>query len=69
LICDHIDENKSSKKPFNTTDQGYKKTLRKKSQVDDFATVQEMLVHGNRVGSSTQNTTGKMIGLLSVTTV
>ncbi|XP_011495818.1 PREDICTED: E3 ubiquitin-protein ligase PDZRN3 [Ceratosolen solmsi marchali] len=58
LICDYIEENKLPKKSLNTMDQGYKKTLRKKSQVDDFATVQEMLVHGNRVGSNTPNTTG-----------
>lgn len=43
---------------------------RKKNTLDDFTTVQEMLVHGNRIGSAGgPGTGGKLMGLLSVTTV
>lgn len=68
LICEHT-EDKGSKKPLNIVELSHKKMARKKNTLDDFTTVQEMLVHGNRVGASGPGTGGKLMGLLSVTTV
>ncbi|XP_076394492.1 SLo interacting protein 1 isoform X2 [Megachile rotundata] len=69
LICEHGDE-KIAKKPFNILELSHKKMARKKNALDDFTTVQEMLVHGNRVGGTAgSGTGGKLMGLLSVTTV
>lgn len=68
LICDYTDD-KLTKKPLNIVELSHKKMARKKSNLDDFTTVQEMLVHGNRVGSSGPSNNGKLMGLLSVTTV
>ncbi|XP_066586090.1 E3 ubiquitin-protein ligase PDZRN3 isoform X2 [Prorops nasuta] len=68
LICDHIDE-KLTKKPVNIVELSHKKMARKKATLDDFTTVQEMLVHGNRVGNNGPGSGGKLMGLLSVTTV
>ncbi|XP_015606434.2 PDZ domain-containing protein 4, partial [Cephus cinctus] len=69
LICEHTEE-KMIKKPLNIVELSYKKMARKKTALDDFTTVQEMLVHGNRVGTgSGPGTGGKLMGLLSVTTV
>jgi len=67
LICEHT-EDKVSKKPLNIVELSYKKMVRKKT-LDDFTTVQEMLVHGNRVGTGGSGTGRKLMGLLSVTTV
>ena len=63
LISDYKEE-KTSKKPLNIVELSHKKMARKKVALDDFTTVQEMLVHGSRVGTG-----GKLMGLLSVTTV
>lgn len=68
LICEHT-EDKVSKKPLNIVELSHKKMARKKTTLDDFTTVQEMLVHGNRVGAGGPGTGGKLMGLLSVTTV
>ncbi|XP_029043187.2 PDZ domain-containing protein 4 [Osmia bicornis bicornis] len=69
LICEHGDE-KLAKKPLNILELSHKKMARKKNALDDFTTVQEMLVHGNRVGGTAgPGTGGKLMGLLSVTTV
>ncbi|KYN02869.1 PDZ domain-containing protein 4 [Cyphomyrmex costatus] len=68
LICEHTEE-KISKKPLNIVELSHKKMVRKKTTLDEFATVQEMLVHGNRVGAGGPGTGGKLMGLLSVTTV
>lgn len=68
LICEHT-EDKVSKKPLNIVELSHKKMARKKTPLDDFTTVQEMLVHGNRVGAGGPGTGGKLMGLLSVTTV
>ncbi|XP_012221129.1 E3 ubiquitin-protein ligase PDZRN3-B [Linepithema humile] len=68
LICEYT-EDKVSKKPLNIVELSHKKMARKKTTLDDFTTVQEMLVHGNRVGASGPGTGGKLMGLLSVTTV
>lgn len=68
LICEYA-EDKVSKKPLNIVELSHKKMARKKTPLDDFTTVQEMLVHGNRVGASGPGTGGKLMGLLSVTTV
>ncbi|XP_018338845.1 PREDICTED: E3 ubiquitin-protein ligase PDZRN3 [Trachymyrmex septentrionalis] len=68
LICEHT-EDKMSKKPLNIIELSYKKMVRKKTTLDDFTTVQEMLVHGNKVGTDGSGTGGKLMGLLSVTTV
>ncbi|EGI69383.1 PDZ domain-containing protein 4 [Acromyrmex echinatior] len=67
VIWEHT-EDKVSKKPLNIVELSYKKMVRKKT-LDDFTTVQEMLVHGNRVGTGGSNMGGKLMGLLSVTTV
>lgn len=53
-----------SRRPANIIELSHKKMARKKSNVDDFTTVQELLAQGSRA-----NTNGKMLGLLSVTTV
>jgi len=68
LICEHT-EDKILKKPLNIVELSHKKMTRKKTTLDDFTTVQEMLVHGNRVGAGGPGTGGKLMGLLSVTTV
>ncbi|XP_070158430.1 PDZ domain-containing RING finger protein 4 isoform X1 [Polyergus mexicanus] len=68
LICEHT-EDKASKKPLSIVELSHKKMARKKTTLDDFTTVQEMLVHGNRVGAGGPGTGGKLMGLLSVTTV
>lgn len=68
LICEYA-EDKVSKKTLNIVELSHKKMARKKTTLDDFTTVQEMLVHGNRVGASGPGTGGKLMGLLSVTTV
>ncbi|XP_054000218.1 PDZ domain-containing protein 4 isoform X1 [Hylaeus anthracinus] len=69
LACDHADE-KLVKKPLNIVELSHKKMARKKNTLDDFTTVQEMLVHGNRVGGAGgPGPGGKLMGLLSVTTV
>ncbi|XP_012280813.1 PDZ domain-containing protein 4 [Orussus abietinus] len=68
LICDHPEE-KMAKKPLSIVELSHKKMARKKTTLDDFTTVQEMLVHGNRVGTGGPGTGGKLMGLLSVTTV
>jgi len=68
LICEHT-EDKVLKKPLNIVELSHKKMARKKTTLDDFTTVQEMLVHGNRVGAGGPGTGGKLMGLLSVTTV
>lgn len=68
LICEY-NEDKITKKPLNIVELSHKKMARKKTTLDDFTTVQEMLVHGNRVGASGPGTGGKLMGLLSVTTV
>lgn len=68
LICEYS-EDKIPKKPLNIVELSHKKMARKKTTLDDFTTVQEMLVHGNRVGASGPGTGGKLMGLLSVTTV
>lgn len=68
LICEHT-EDKPPKKPLNIVELSHKKMARKKTTLDDFTTVQEMLVHGNRVGAGGPGTGGKLMGLLSVTTV
>ena len=69
LISVHTDE-KTGKKPINIVELSHKKMARKKGAIDDFTTVQEMLVHGNRVGGTGgPATSGKLMGLLSVTTV
>ncbi|XP_076177179.1 SLo interacting protein 1 isoform X2 [Ptiloglossa arizonensis] len=69
LACDHMDE-KTAKKPLNIVELSHKKMARKKNTLDDFTTVQEMLVHGNRVGGAGgPGPGGKLMGLLSVTTV
>ncbi|XP_018359024.1 PREDICTED: PDZ domain-containing protein 4 [Trachymyrmex cornetzi] len=68
LICEHI-EDKVSKKPLNIVELSYKKMVRKKTTLDDFTTVQKMLVHGNRMGTDGPSIGGKLMGLLSVTTV
>ncbi|KAG5339160.1 PDZD4 protein, partial [Acromyrmex charruanus] len=67
VIWEHT-EDKVSKKPLNIVELSYKKMVRKKT-LDDFTTVQEMLVHGNRVGTGGSSMGGKLMGLLSVTTV
>ncbi|XP_001602481.3 E3 ubiquitin-protein ligase PDZRN3 [Nasonia vitripennis] len=70
LIYDYSEDSKTLKNsPNSLVEQAQKKAARKKPPADDFATVQEILVHGNRVGSATQNSAGKLMGLLSVTTV
>jgi len=66
LICEYT-EDKVLKKPLNIVELSHKKMARKKTTLDDFTTVQEMLVHGNR--ASGPGTGGKLMGLLSVTTV
>ncbi|XP_076619426.1 SLo interacting protein 1 isoform X1 [Colletes latitarsis] len=69
LACDYADE-KTTKKPLNIVELSHKKMARKKNTLDDFTTVQEMLVHGNRVGGAGgPGPGGKLMGLLSVTTV
>lgn len=69
LACEHADE-KTIKKPLNIVELSHKKMARKKNTLDDFTTVQEMLVHGNRVGGAGgPGAGGKLMGLLSVTTV
>ncbi|KOC59342.1 PDZ domain-containing protein 4 [Habropoda laboriosa] len=69
LAGEHGDE-KLAKKPLNIVELSHKKMARKKNTLDDFTTVQEMLVHGNRIGGTTgPGTGGKLMGLLSVTTV
>ena len=69
LACEHADE-KLAKKPLNIVELSHKKMARKKNTLDDFTTVQEMLVHGNRVGGTGgPGPGGKLMGLLSVTTV
>ena len=68
LICD-CTEGKTLKKPINIVELSHKKMSRKKVILDDFTTVQEMLVHGNRVGTGVSSDGNKLIGLLSVTTV
>ncbi|KAL6255030.1 hypothetical protein P5V15_013363 [Pogonomyrmex californicus] len=68
LICEHT-EDKVLKKPLTIVELSHKKMARKKTTLDDFTTVQEMLVHGNRVGAGGPGTGGKLTGLLSVTTV
>lgn len=55
--------------PLNIVELSHKKMARKKVALDDFTTVQEMLVHGSRVGTGGPGTGGKLMGLLSVTTV
>ncbi|KAG5322112.1 PDZD4 protein, partial [Pseudoatta argentina] len=67
VIWEHT-EDKVSKKPLNIVELSYKKMVRKKT-LDNFTTVQEMLVHGNRVGTGGSSMGGKLMGLLSVTTV
>ena len=70
LTCEHGEHEKLPKKPLNIVELSHKKMARKKNTLDDFTTVQEMLVHGNRVGSAGgPGTGGKLMGLLSVTTV
>ena len=70
LTCEHGEHEKLLKKPLNIVELSHKKMARKKNTLDDFTTVQEMLVHGNRVGSAGgPGTGGKLMGLLSVTTV
>lgn len=69
LACEHGDD-KTAKKQLSIVELSHKKMARKKNTLDDFTTVQEMLVHGNRVGgASGPGTGGKLMGLLSVTTV
>nr|XP_033341888.1 PDZ domain-containing protein 4-like [Megalopta genalis] len=68
LNSEHPDE--KTKKPLNILELSHKKMARKKNTLDDFTTVQEMLVHGNRVGGAGgPGAGGKLMGLLSVTTV
>ncbi|KZC12622.1 PDZ domain-containing protein 4 [Dufourea novaeangliae] len=68
LNCEHPDD--KTKKPLNILELSHKKMARKKNTLDDFTTVQEMLVHGNRVGGAGgPGAGGKLMGLLSVTTV
>ncbi|XP_050480623.1 PDZ domain-containing RING finger protein 4 isoform X2 [Bombus huntii] len=70
LTCEHGEHEKLPKKPLNIVELSHKKMARKKNTLDDFTTVQEMLVHGNRIGSAGgPGTGGKLMGLLSVTTV
>ncbi|KAK3929906.1 E3 ubiquitin-protein ligase PDZRN3 [Frankliniella fusca] len=59
-----LNEEDAGRRPLNVVDLSHKKMTRKKSNVDDFTTVQELLAKG-----STASTNAKMLGLLSVTTV
>ncbi|XP_043478721.1 E3 ubiquitin-protein ligase PDZRN3 [Leptopilina heterotoma] len=68
LLIFDCDE-KSPKKPLNIVELSQRKLARKKIVLDDFTTVQEMLVHGSKMTSGTPGSSGKLLGLLSVTTV
>ncbi|KAE8750241.1 Male salivary gland protein 3 [Frankliniella occidentalis] len=59
-----LNEEDAGRRPLNTVDLSHKKMTRKKSNVDDFTAVQELLAKG-----STASTNAKLLGLLSVTTV
>lgn len=68
LLIFDCDE-KSPKKPLNIVELSQRKMARKKIVLDDFTTVQEMLVHGSKMSSGGPGSNGKLMGLLSVTTV
>ena len=62
-------ETQTAKTSLNIMELSHKKMARKKATIDDFMTVQEILVHGNKVGSIGPESGGKLMGFLSVTTV
>lgn len=64
------DKEDAGRRPYNVPVST--KMTRKKSNVDDFTTVQELLAQGSRAGAGaavSAAATSKMLGLLSVTTV